>query len=265
MAERTQHRPRKRFGQNFLVDAGIIERIVNAVNAKDTDAIIEIGPGQGALTDRLVDSCAHLDVIEIDRDLAAEFRWRYESRNNFTLHNQDVLKFDFHTLPPVAGGYRLIGNLPYNISTPLLFHLFESRQLFRDMLFMLQLEVVDRMTADPGGKSSGRLGIMTQYYCRVEKLFRVPPTAFSPQPKVESAIVRLVPYTELPCPARDTAMLEKVVRTAFSQRRKTLQNSLKSLADKHVLSTLGIDGSRRPETLSLEEYVTISDALVEVT
>ncbi len=263
MPERTQHRARKRFGQNFLVDVSIIERIVNAVNVRDTDAVIEIGPGQGALTDHLADHCAHLDVIEIDRDLAAEFRWRYNNRDNFKLHNQDVLKFDFHSLPPVSGGYRLIGNLPYNISTPLLFHLFESRELFRDMLFMLQLEVVDRMTAEPGGKNYGRLGIMTQYYSRVEKLFRVPSIAFSPQPKVESAIVRLVPYIELPCPARDTAMLEKVVRTAFSQRRKTVQNSLNTLTDKDMLSSLGIDGSRRPETLTLEEYVNISDLLVK--
>ena len=260
---KTEHRARKRFGQNFLRDPGIIERIVNAIDVRESDHVIEIGPGQGALTDRLIDHCRHLDVIEIDRDLAAQFRWCYDTRDNFTLHVQDVLKFDFTVLPQVPEGYRLIGNLPYNISTPLLFHLFPNKHLFRDMLFMLQLEVVDRMTAGPGGRDYGRLGIMTQYHCRVEKLFRVPPEAFTPQPKVDSAIVRLVPWLEPPFPAADPAHLELVVRTAFSQRRKTVQNSLKPLIAKTALAQLGIDGSRRPETLSLAEYVTISDALVQ--
>ena len=257
----SEHRARKRFGQNFLQDANIIERIITAINPKADDCIIEIGPGQGALTDRLVDQCRHLDVIEIDRDLAAEFQWRYDNRPNFFLHVADVLKFDFTALPTREAGYRVIGNLPYNISTPLLFRLFQHRHLFSDMVFMLQLEVVDRMSAAPGNKNYGRLGIMTQYFCQVEKLFRVPPTAFHPQPKVDSAIVRLTPWQDLPFPAANTDNLETVVRTAFSQRRKTLQNSLKTLIDKQALSNLGIDGSRRPETLSLAEYVTISDTL----
>jgi len=256
-----EHRARKRFGQNFLQEANIIERIIIALDPQPDDAILEIGPGQGALTDRLVDQCGHLDVIEIDRDLAAEFRWRYDSKPHFTLHNADVLKFDFNSLPPRTKPYRLIGNLPYNISTPLLFHLFACRHLFSDMLFMLQLEVVERMTATPGNKNYGRLGIMTGYYCDAEKLFNVPPTAFHPQPKVQSAIVRLIPWQTLPHPALDADTLETVVRTAFSQRRKTLQNSLKTHVDRETLSALGIDGSRRPETLSLAEYVTISDAL----
>jgi 16S rRNA (adenine1518-N6/adenine1519-N6)-dimethyltransferase len=258
-----EFRARKRFGQNFLHDPGIIERIISAINPQDTDNLIEIGPGRGALTDRLIDHCRHLDVIEIDRDLAAEFQWRYENRGNFTLHINDVLKFDFTTLPPQDKGYRLIGNLPYNISTPLLFHLFDCKHLFRDMLFMLQLEVVDRMIAEPGNRNYGRLGIMTGYHCQVEKLFRVPGAAFTPQPKVESAIVRLKPWPEPPHPVADPAVLEQVVRTAFSHRRKTLQNSLKTLLGKEILAALGIDGSRRPETLSLKEYVTISDALVQ--
>jgi 16S rRNA (adenine1518-N6/adenine1519-N6)-dimethyltransferase len=257
----TSHRARKRFGQNFLVDPNICDRIIDAINPQASDNIIEIGPGQGALTDRLIAQCRHLDVIEIDRDLAAEFRWRYQDKNNFTLHNCDVLKFDFNSLPPQDTGYRVIGNLPYNISTPLLFYLFATRHLIKDMIFMLQLEVVDRMTAVPGNKSYGRLGIMTRYFCDVEKLFRVPPTAFRPQPKVNSAIVRLKPWREPPCKAADPEMLETVVRTAFSQRRKTLQNSLKTLMAKESLTALGIDGSRRAETLSLAEYVTISDSL----
>lgn len=259
--DRRGHRARKRFGQNFLTDTGIIERIVQALDPGPDDHLVEIGPGQGALTDRLVDRCGHLDVIEIDRDLAAEFQWRYRDKANFTLHNVDVLKFDFTALPAVTGGYRVIGNLPYNISTPLLFHLFDYRQLFTDMLFMLQLEVVERMAAQPGTKNYGRLSIMSQYHCAVEKLFRVPPTAFQPQPKVDSAIVRLKPWATPPCPADDPAVLEQVVRAAFSQRRKTLQNTLKSLIDKGDLAALDIDGTRRPETLSLAEYVTISNAL----
>lgn len=261
--DKKEHRARKRFGQNFLVDTNIIDRIVQAINPSDEDHLVEIGPGQGALTDKLISQCRHLDVIEIDRDLAAEFTWRYDGNERFTLHNADVLKFDFTSLPAQPEGYKVIGNLPYNISTPLLFHLFTCKQLFSDMLFMLQLEVVDRMCASPGSKSYGRLSIMTQYHCKVEKLFRVPPTAFRPQPKVESAIVRLQPLAQPPLAATDASLLETVVRTAFSQRRKTLQNSLKKLVESSMLEDLSIDGSRRPETLSLEEYVSISNALAK--
>ncbi|MDA9909904.1 16S rRNA (adenine(1518)-N(6)/adenine(1519)-N(6))-dimethyltransferase RsmA [Gammaproteobacteria bacterium] len=258
-----EHRARKRFGQNFLHNPGIIDRIIAAVNPGKTDYLIEIGPGQGALTDKLVDHCCHLDVIEIDRDLAAVFQQRYADKENFTLHTADVLKFDFASLPLNEKPYKVIGNLPYNISTPLIFRLLSCKHLFSEMLFMLQLEVVNRMSAGPGSKSYGRLSIMTQYHCKVEKLFSVPPTAFKPQPKVDSAIVRLVPWAEPPFPAKDPVMLETVVRTAFSQRRKTLQNSLKTLLDKSLLQALSIDGKRRPETLSLAEYVSISNALGE--
>jgi len=259
--EHRGHRPRKRFGQNFLSDQGIIDRIIQALDPSAEDYLIEIGPGQGALTDQLIDQCAHLDVIEIDRDLAAEFSWRFDRKPNFSLHNADVLKFDFSSLPAPAQRYRVIGNLPYNISTPLLFHLFECRHLFRDMLFMLQLEVVERIAAQPGNRNYGRLSIMTQYYCEAKKLFKVPPDAFVPRPKVDSAIVRLTPRQEMTLKANDEKLLEKVVRTAFSQRRKTLQNTLKPLLDKSLLAALDIDGSRRPETLSLAEYVTITNAL----
>lgn len=259
---KSPHRARKRFGQNFLHDQGIIDRIVRAVDPDKNDYLIEIGPGRGALTDQLIDLCGHLDVIEIDRDLAAALEKRYGERENFTLHVADVLKFDFTSLPQ-PGGYRVIGNLPYNISTPLLFHLFANRSLFRDMVFMLQKEVVDRMTAEPGNKNYGRLGIMTRYYCNTKKYFNVPSSAFTPQPKVESAIVGLKPWINPPWPADDPEVLETVVRTAFSQRRKTLQNSLKNLLEGNLLESLAIDGTRRPETLTLEEYVTISNALVK--
>lgn len=258
-----EHRARKRFGQNFLVEPRIIDRIIAAINADSNDNLIEIGPGQGAITDNLVEHCRHLDVIEIDRDLAAQFELRFADKENFTLHTADVLKFDFTSLPRVEKPYRVIGNLPYNISTPLLFRLLACKDLFSEMIFMLQLEVVNRMSAGPGTKNYGRLSIMTQYHCQVEKLFQVPPTAFKPQPKVDSAIVRLKPWAELPFPALDHHMLENVVRTAFSQRRKTLQNSLKTLLDKSVLDALDIDGKRRAETLTLAEYVNISNALTQ--
>jgi len=257
----TEHRARRRFGQNFLHDQRIIDRIIDAVNPGEEDYLIEIGPGQGALTNRLAGHCKHLDVIEIDRDLAAEFSKQFADDDHFTLHNADVLRFDFSTLPRQEQGYHVIGNLPYNISTPLLFHLFACKDLFADMLFMLQLEVVNRMCAKPGSKSYGRLSIMTQYHCEVEKLFLVPASAFQPQPKVESAIIRLRPWKTPPSPADDPQLLESLVRTAFSQRRKTLQNSLKTLLDKELLASLGIDGTRRAETLSLAEYVTISNEL----
>jgi len=264
MSEGAKHRPRKRFGQNFLQDDNIIERIVQSLNIKDSDNLIEIGPGQGALTDKLFDQCKHLDVIEIDRDLAAEFAWRYDDKENFSLHIADVLKFDFTSLPTRDSRFKVIGNLPYNISTPLLFRLFNCKALFSEMLFMLQLEVVDRICASPGNKNYGRLTIMSQYHCKVDKLFRVPATAFHPQPKVESAIIRLVPIEKPDHKADDPDLLETVVRTAFSQRRKTLQNSLKTLVEKSLLNDIGIDGSRRPETLSLGEYVSISNALARV-
>ena len=258
-----EHRARKRFGQNFLVDDNIIERIIETLNPDKHDSLIEIGPGQGALTYKLLKRSGHLDVIEIDRDLAQEFSRRYEDEYNFTLHVADVLKFDFSTLTPRDSGYRVIGNLPYNISTPLLFHLFACKHLFNDMVFMLQLEVVNRLAASPGNKNYGRLSIMAQYHCEVEKLFQVPPTAFQPQPKVESAIVRLKPWKQPPCSTVDPAQLEILVRTAFSQRRKTVQNSLKKMVDKPQFEALSIDGSRRPETLSLEEYVTICNSLAQ--
>ncbi len=259
-----KHRARKRFGQNFLHDANVIERIIQSLNIKKEDSLIEIGPGHGALTDIIVEQCKHLNVIEIDRDLAADFQWRYRDKDNFTLHNTDVLKFDFAANLSTKSKYKLLGNLPYNISTPLLFHLFKCKSLFSEMVFMLQLEVVDRICATPGSKNYGRLSVMSQYYCNATKLFKVPASAFNPQPKVESAIVRLVPLVAPQYEAKDPQLLETVVRTAFSQRRKTIQNSLKSILTKSLLEQVGIDGSRRPETMSLHEYVIISNALARV-
>jgi 16S rRNA (adenine1518-N6/adenine1519-N6)-dimethyltransferase len=263
MSSNPPHRARKRFGQNFLIDQNIIERIVKAINPAQDQALIEIGPGQGAITEKLLTSSGQLDVIEIDRDLAAQLQDRFGTNTGFTLHISDVLKFDFDTLPSPQDGFRILGNLPYNISTPLLFHLLNYHEKIHDMVFMLQLEVVKRMVAGVGDNNYGRLGIMIQYYCAVEKLFTVPANAFNPAPKVESAIVKLSPHTTLPFPAQNTKMLEQVVRTAFTQRRKTIRNSLKNLLSAEQLEELNIDNSLRPENISLQDYVRISDFVTQ--
>jgi 16S rRNA (adenine1518-N6/adenine1519-N6)-dimethyltransferase len=260
MTDVSVHRARKRFGQNFLHDPNVIARIVRAAAPRPDQALLEIGPGQGALTAPLLEAAAQLTVIEIDRDLAAGLRTRFAGHPGFHLIEQDVLKVDFAALGTgQPGNLRIIGNLPYNISTPLLFHLLEQRELIGDMLFMLQLEVVDRMAALPGSSDYGRLSVMMQYHCKVEKLFTVPPGAFTPQPKVESAIVKLTPWRPLPHPARNPATLGRVVRTAFSQRRKTLRNALGTLLPPDQLDLLGLDLKLRPENVGLRDYVRIAD------
>jgi 16S rRNA (adenine1518-N6/adenine1519-N6)-dimethyltransferase len=258
-----QHRARKRFGQNFLHDAGVIDRILRAIRAKPGEHLLEIGPGQGALTEGLLGSGAQLDVIELDLDLIPILQSRFGSLPNFRLNQGDALKFDFHQLGAEPHSLRVVGNLPYNISTPLIFHLLANAGLIRDMHFMLQKEVVERMAAEPGGGDWGRLSIMVQYHCRVEHLFNVGPGAFNPPPKVDSAIVRLVPHTELPCPARDHRLLEVVVREAFNQRRKTLRNTLKGLLSAAQIEAAGVDGSLRPEQLDLAAFVRLADALAD--
>lgn len=257
----TAHRARKRFGQNFLHDAGIIRRIVDAVNPQPGQHLLEIGPGQGAITAPLLASGAKLDAVELDRDLAAWLQQRFASAQNFSLHQSDILKFDLGSLTQQAGSLRVVGNLPYNISTPCLFHLLRYRHLIDDMLFMLQREVVTRMAAAPGSADYGRLSIMLQYHCEVESLFEVPPGAFKPAPKVTSAIVRLRPHRQLPVTAGNPALFERVVREAFSQRRKTLKNGLKGLIKETGLQQLPVDASQRPDQLSIHDYVAISDAL----
>ncbi|MBV1787330.1 16S rRNA (adenine(1518)-N(6)/adenine(1519)-N(6))-dimethyltransferase RsmA [Marinobacterium sp. D7] len=256
------HKARKRFGQNFLHDAGIIRRILREINPKPGQHLVEIGPGLGALTEELLTEAGALEAVELDRDLIPVLRtkfFRYE--DNFRIHEADALKFDFSSLRQDERPLRIVGNLPYNISTPLIFHLLSFSGLISDMHFMLQNEVVDRLAAQPGENHYGRLGIMAQYYCQVEKLFLVPPGAFQPAPKVDSAIVRLTPYQQLPMVAKDVNMLQEVVRTAFSQRRKTLRNNLKPLIDAATLEALGIDPQLRPERLSLAEFISISDAI----
>lgn len=262
-----QHRPRKRFGQNFLHDQNVIQRIVDTIDPQPDEHLVEIGPGRGALTRLLLASSGQLDAIELDRDLAAYLATELGADLNtgkpFRIHQADVLKFNLETISTQPKSLRVVGNLPYNISTPVIFHLLNSHYLVRDMVFMLQLEVVQRLAAAPGDKNYGRLGLMTQYYCEVEHLFNVPSAAFTPKPKVSSAIVRLTPHRQPPVSARDVQCLTNVIRTAFTQRRKTLRNSLKTLISEQQLDRLGLNTGERPENLSLADYVAISDAISE--
>jgi len=264
-----QHRPRKRIGQNFLHDTPATDRIATAIHPGADEHLVEIGPGQGALTESLVASGCTLDVIELDRDLVPGLLAAFSLKPGFKLHSADALKFNFASLvkssnpamPEFNQRLRVVGNLPYNISTPLIFKLLENASIIRDMHFMLQLEVVERLAASPGGKDWGRLGIMTQYQCRVEHLFDVPPEAFNPPPRVHSAIVRLTPWRESPWPRCNEARLRMVVQAAFAQRRKTLRNNLKGLIDNTGLESLGIDPGARAETLQLTQFIEITNTI----
>lgn len=254
------HRARKRFGQNFLVDANIIRKIVAAIAPRPGETIVEIGPGLAALTRPVLEACGHLHVVEIDRDLIARLRAEFDP-GELTLHEGDALKFEFGSL---GTGLRVIGNLPYNISTPLLFHLGEFADGIRDMTFMLQKEVVERMVAAPGSEAYGRLSVMLQYRHEVDKLFDVPPGAFRPAPKVTSSIVRLVPRPAAQLDARDAALFGRIVTAAFGQRRKTLRNTLREFIDEAGLAELGIDAGLRGERLSVEEFVRVANRCVVV-
>ncbi|HEY9033586.1 MAG TPA: 16S rRNA (adenine(1518)-N(6)/adenine(1519)-N(6))-dimethyltransferase RsmA [Pseudomonadales bacterium] len=254
------HIPRKRFGQNFLHDARIIHQLVAAIKPKPGDNMVEIGPGQGALTRPLLQRLDTLHVIELDRDLLPALQAM--SDQGLVVHAADALRFDFATLTGDRP-LRIVGNLPYNISTPLLFHLLQYRERIADMHFMLQLEVVNRLAAAPGGKDYGKLSVITQYFCQVDKLFQVPPGAFNPPPKVMSAIVRLSPRP-FATRASDQALFEQLVRIAFSQRRKTLRNNLKQLLDSSQLEQLqqqGFDLSLRPEQLAVADFVALANAV----
>ena len=263
MSDLPFHKARKRFGQNFLHDHNIIQRISQSIGPRPGDRMVEIGPGQGALTEYMLDGAGELDVIELDRDLIPTLKLRFGLNKNFRIHEGDAMKFDFASLKTDGRGLRVVGNLPYNISTPLIFHLLEFQGMITDMYFMLQKEVVLRLAAQAGDKHYGRLGIMTQYYCAVDYLFTVGPGAFKPAPKVDSAIVRLTPHKTLPHPCNDVAMLEVVVRDAFGQRRKTIRNTLKKHLKAEELEALGIDPSARPEVLLLADFVRIADHLTD--
>lgn len=250
---------KKRFGQHFLHQGPVISRIVAAICPQPTDQMLEIGPGLGALTQPLLAHLQELTVIELDKDLIPLLEAQCASLGRVTIYSADVLRFDFHLLGVPEKTWRIVGNLPYNISTPLLFRLLEYRQGIVDMHFMLQKEVVDRIVARPGDSDYGRLSVMIQYHCQVKKLFTVKPGAFQPPPKVDSAIVRLVPYQTLPVVAKDLKLFTEIVRTAFSQRRKMLRNTLSSYLSATQLLDLGIDPAERPEQLTVEDYVRISN------
>lgn len=255
----TEHRARKRFGQNFLHDQRVIQRIIGAIRPRESDVLLEIGPGQGALTGGLLETGCLLRAVELDRDLVAMLEQRFGSNPRFQLQQGDALDIELKSI--TSEMVRVVGNLPYNISTPLIFHLLKQSDTIVDMHFMLQKEVVERLAAGPGNRDYGRLSIMTQYFCQIEPLFEVPPGAFSPQPKVQSAVVRLTPYRSLPHPAQSVLALQNVVRTAFNQRRKTLRNAVQTLLTAEQITALGIDPGARPETLTLAEFVALADCL----
>jgi len=253
------HRARKRFGQNFLSDPNIIRKIVDAIAPQPGQNMVEIGPGLGAMTAPLQERVGRLNVVEIDRDLIAKLHERY-SAEQLTVHEGDALKFDFATL---GSDLRVVGNLPYNISTPLLFHLASFADQVRDMTFMLQKEVVMRMVAEPGTSDYGRLSVMLQYRFRMGRMFDVPPGAFRPVPKVMSSIVRLVPRPADALTARDEDVLSRVVAAAFGQRRKTLRNTLKDFIDEPGLTAIDIDPGIRAERLTVADYVRIANAVAQ--
>jgi 16S rRNA (adenine1518-N6/adenine1519-N6)-dimethyltransferase len=251
------HVARKRFGQHFLVDRRVVERIVTALDPQPDDNLVEIGPGLSALTRPLLERVRHLSVIEIDRDLAARLAAEYAT-DRLTLHNADALEFDFASLGP---DLRVVGNLPYNISSPLLFHLARYETTVRDITVMLQKEVVERMAAAPATSAYGRLSVMLQVRFRIERLFGVPPGAFRPAPQVDSAVVRLTPLRDARPHLVDEALFARIVAAAFGQRRKTLRNALKLLATESDLERAAIAPGARGETLSVRDFVRLANSL----
>ena len=259
---RDAHIPRKRFGQHFLHDPGVLRRIVAAINPRPGEPLVEIGPGEGALTDPLLAAGAELHVIELDRDLAARLR----ARNAPRLHviEADVLDVDLRALAARLGApLRLVGNLPYNVSSPILFHALAQLAAITDMHFMLQKEVVDRMAAAPGGKEYGRLSVMLQAWCQVEALFDVGPGAFRPPPKVDSAVARLRPRPAADIGINDPGRFAAVVKAAFGQRRKTLRNALAGVVDAATIEAAGLDPGDRAERVPVAGFVALANRTCE--
>jgi 16S rRNA (adenine1518-N6/adenine1519-N6)-dimethyltransferase len=254
-----KHIPRKRFGQNFLTDDGVLNNIILAINPQPQDTMVEIGPGLAAMTRLLLQGVDQMHVVELDRDLVERLKKTFDAKK-LIIHSADALQFDFSSIPvPVGSKLRVVGNLPYNISSPLLFHLAELAPHVQDQHFMLQKEVVERMVAEPGSKTYGRLSVMLQWRYRMELMFIVPPTAFDPPPRVESAIVRMIPLENpLHC---DQEKLEQVVLKAFSQRRKVIRNCLAGMFVENDLIEVGIDPQMRPETIPLAQYVALANRL----
>jgi 16S rRNA (adenine1518-N6/adenine1519-N6)-dimethyltransferase len=252
-----KHIPRKRFGQNFLTDQAVLHDIIRAIDPRPDDVMVEIGPGLAAMTSLLLQSLKRLHVVELDRDLVARLKKNFDPAR-LIVHEGDALQFDFASIPVEEGQkLRVVGNLPYNISSPLLFHLAELAPRVRDQHFMLQKEVVERMVAEPGSKAYGRLSVMLQWRYHMELVFVVPPAAFDPPPKVDSAIVRMIPIAQpLPC---DAAKLEQVVTKAFSQRRKVIRNCLAGMFSENDLIDAGIDPLVRSETVPMAQFVTLAN------
>ncbi len=256
----SSHKHKKQFGQNFLNNGRIIDQIVAAIRPQPDDHMVEIGPGEAALTAPLIEQVHTLDIIEIDNDLIAPLKIRFASKPAFNLHHTDALKLDYASLLNASKDkLRIVGNLPYNISSPLMFHLLTYAQHIQDMHFMLQKEVVNRITAQPGIKAYGRLSVMIQYRCQTESLFTVGPENFTPPPKVDSAIIRLIPHTQKPFIADDETTFNNLVRQAFSQKRKTLRNNLKGWLSAEHIESCGIDPSTRAETISVEMFVKLAN------
>lgn len=256
------HPPRKRFGQHFLTDPGVIDAILRAISPTANDVVVEIGPGQGAITRSLAARAGTLHAIELDRDLVARLRAQFGDDSTVTLHEADALEFDFGAL---GNCLRVVGNLPYNISTPLLFHLLKYREQITDMHFMLQKEVVDRMAAAPGSKAYGRLGIMLGCHYQIEALFDVDRLAFDPPPAVTSAVVRLMPLPSGTYEIEDEKLLSRLVAAAFSQRRKTIRNALRKDAEEQDLVAVDIEPGLRPEAIPISAYVALSNRLARRT
>ena len=255
------HFARKRFGQNFLHDDYIIESIVAAIQPKTDQALVEIGPGLAALTVPVSKYVDHLTVIEIDRDLASRLIDNPLLKNKLTVIEQDALTFNFNELNQQLGKpLRVFGNLPYNISTPLMFHLFEYANIIDDMHFMLQKEVVTRLVAAPNSKDYGRLSVMAQYYCQIIPVLEVPPTSFKPAPKVDSAVVKLIPYKEKLHQVNDVKILSRITTEAFNQRRKTIRNSLGNMFTVEQLVELNIDPNLRAENITVQQYCQLANA-----
>ena len=255
-----KHIPRKRFGQNFLTDQAVLHDIIAAIDPKPDDVMVEIGPGLAAMTRLLLERLRELHVVELDRDLVERLNKTFDAKR-LHVHAGDALKYDFAALAPAGGKLRVVGNLPYNISSPLLFHLAEIAPLVQDQHFMLQKEVVERMVAEPGGKTYGRLSVMLQWRYHMDLLFVVPPSAFDPPPRVDSAIVRMIPLVApLAC---DADRLEAVVQKAFSQRRKVLRNCVAGMFSEAELESVGIDPQARAETVGVEAYVALANLPVK--
>jgi 16S rRNA (adenine1518-N6/adenine1519-N6)-dimethyltransferase len=254
-----KHIAKKRFGQNFLTDQSVINSLVEAISPAADDLMVEIGPGLGALTKPLLKRLNLLHVVEVDRDIISWMQNEY-AKNTIQIHNADALKFDFSSL---GENLRVTGNLPYNISTPILFHLLDNISHITDMHFMLQKEVVERMVAAPSTPAYGRLSVMLQYRLQMEYLFTVPPEAFDPAPKVESAFVRCVPHAALPYVAKDEKLFSQVVLAAFGQRRKTLRNTLKNILNDAGFEQLGVDSQLRAENLHVADFVAITNYLTD--